>query len=114
MTRIERRAGGDLNAELLEELVEDAHDAEVTADDAASAAEFIAEDPIDLAKLQKEIAELEDCIPGARSIGVDTKSRALSKAMEIGFGQMAAMTPPAPRKAVIFTESCRTQTYSKE
>ena len=45
---------------------------------------------------------------------MDTKSLTLLKALEIGFEQMAGMSPPAPRKAVIFTESRRTQTFLKE
>jgi SNF2 family DNA or RNA helicase len=108
-------AGDDLDAELLDELLEDAEDAEVTADDAEAPEENpAADEPIDPVKLKKEIAELEDYIRWARSIGVDTKSHALLKALEIGFAQMAAMNPPAPQKAVIFTESRRTQTFLKE
>ena len=45
----------------------------------------------------------------ARAIGIDTKARALLKALDIGFEQMA-MTGAA-RKALIFTESRRTQEY---
>jgi hypothetical protein len=47
----------------------------------------------------------------ARRIGVDTKSQTLLKALEIGFQQMA--TTGAARKALIFTESRRTQDYLK-
>jgi superfamily II DNA/RNA helicase len=43
----------------------------------------------------------------ARRIGVDTKSQTLLKALEIGFEQMA--TTSAARKALVFTESRRTQ-----
>ena len=106
-------AGDDLDGELLDELLEDAEDAEISTDEKTPAAETAAE-PIDPAKLKKEIAELDDYIRWSRSIGVDTKSRALLKALDIGFGQMATMNPPAPRKAVIFTESRRTQTFLKE
>lgn len=45
----------------------------------------------------------------ARGISVDTKARALHKALEIGFGKMAEMD--AAQKAVVFTESRRTQQY---
>lgn len=68
--------------------------------------------PIDWKKLNAEIDELERYIQWARSIGVDTKTRSLLQALEIGFGRMAEMG--AAQKAVIFTESRRTQTYLKE
>lgn len=106
-------AGDELDGDLLDELLEDAEDAEISEDEAPTETE-ITEQPIDPAKLKKEIAELEDYIRWARSIGVDTKSLALLKALEIGFEQMAGMSPPAPRKAVIFTESRRTQTFLKD
>lgn len=108
-------AGDPLDADLLDELLEDAEDAEISADEEIEATpEAPAAEPIDPAKLKKEIAELDDYIRWARSIGVDTKSRTLLKALEIGFAQMAAMNPPAPRKAVIFTESRRTQAFLKD
>ena len=64
---------------------------------------------IDRQKLEAELAELERFSIWARSIGTDTKSRALVKALEIGFSRMAEMG--ANRKALIFTESRRTQQY---
>ncbi len=106
-------AGDELDGDLLDELLEDAEDAEVSEDEVPTEI-CTTEQPIDPAKLKKEIAELEDYIRWARSIGVDTKSLTLLKALEIGFEQMTSMSPPAPRKAVIFTESRRTQTFLKE
>jgi hypothetical protein len=106
-------AGDELDSDLLDELLEDAEDAEISEDEVSSEPE-ISEQPIDPAKLKKEIAELEDYIRWARSIGVDTKTLTLLKALEIGFEQMTGMSPPAPRKAVIFTESRRTQVFLKE
>ena len=47
----------------------------------------------------------------ARGIGTDTKTGTLRNALEIGFEQMAKTG--AQRKALIFTESRRTQTYLK-
>lgn len=67
---------------------------------------------IDLQKLEAEIMELEDYICQARSIGIDTKTRALLKALEIGFEKMEEMG--GAKKAVIFTESRRTQNWLKE
>jgi hypothetical protein len=106
-------AGDELDSDLLDELLEDAEDAEISEDEIALEIEPV-EQPIDPAKLKKEIAELEDYIRWARSIGVDTKTLTLLKALEIGFEQMTAMSPQAPRKAVIFTESRRTQVFLKE
>jgi len=67
---------------------------------------------IDKEKLEAEIAELNQYINWARSIGVDTKSRALLKALEIGFAEMKKIG--AAEKAVIFTESRRTQSFLKD
>jgi hypothetical protein len=69
-------------------------------------------DRIDRQKLREEIAVLARLADEARSIRVDTKSRTLLKALETGFEQMAAVG--AARKAVIFTESRRTQEYLKQ
>ncbi|WP_245842437.1 helicase-related protein [Parageobacillus galactosidasius] len=62
-------------------------------------------------KLEAEIEELERYILWARSIQIDSKSRALLKALELGFEKMQEMQ--ANRKALIFTESRRTQEYLK-
>ena len=64
---------------------------------------------IDPVKLRGEIAELEQYLQLARNIREDEKSHALVKALEVGFERMAEMA--APRKAVVFTESRRTQDY---
>jgi len=68
-------------------------------------------EPIDRRKLQVEIDELKRLAAWARSIRADTKARALLKALEIGFEQMAGLG--ARRKALVFTESRRTQEYLK-
>jgi superfamily II DNA or RNA helicase len=61
--------------------------------------------------LAAEIDELGRYAHWARSIGIDTKSRSLLKALEVGFAEMAKMG--ANRKALVFTESRRTQDYLK-
>lgn len=66
---------------------------------------------IDRKLLNQEIAELAHLANWAKSIGTDTKTRSLLSALDIGFQQMA--TTGAQRKALIFTESRRTQTYLK-
>lgn len=70
-----------------------------------------AEPEIDLQKLGTEIEELTRYAQWARSIGIDTKSRSLLKALELGFAEMEKMG--AKRKALVFTESRRTQDYLK-
>lgn len=66
---------------------------------------------IDCQKLNAEISELDQYKAWAGGIGVDTKSRSLLQALEIGFSKMENME--ANRKALIFTESRRTQDYLK-
>ncbi|MCO6455106.1 MAG: DEAD/DEAH box helicase [Pirellulaceae bacterium] len=70
-----------------------------------------AEPEIDHQKLVGEIDELTRYAQWARSIGIDTKSRSLLKALELGFTEMDKMG--AKRKALVFTESRRTQDYLK-
>lgn len=67
---------------------------------------------IDRNKLREEIAILQQLATWARRIGIDTKTRTLLTAFDIGFEQMAATG--AGRKALIFTESRRTQEYLKQ
>ncbi|MBC8018205.1 MAG: DEAD/DEAH box helicase family protein [Verrucomicrobia bacterium] len=64
---------------------------------------------VDRKKLREEIDILSRLATWARSIGTDTKTSTLLNALEIGFEQMAAIG--AERKALIFTESRRTQDY---
>lgn len=65
----------------------------------------------DRAALAQEIADLESFSALATSITSNAKGKALLKALEVGFARMAGMSPPAPQKAIIFTESRRTQSY---
>ncbi|NOT00663.1 MAG: ATP-dependent helicase [Phycisphaerales bacterium] len=67
---------------------------------------------INRAKLDSEIEEVDRFIRWALGIGIDTKSRALHAALEIGLREMQKVG--AARKALIFTESRRTQAYLKE
>jgi len=66
---------------------------------------------IDRQRLDAEIADLDHLITWARSVQLDEKTRALVTALRLGFEQLAASG--ARRKAVIFTESRRTQEYLK-
>ncbi len=86
----------DLESDLVDEL-----EAE---DEAASAPAAV-----DLALLKSEIAELDHYIDLASKVREDQKSHALLRALDQGFERMGQMG--AARKAVIFTESRRTQEY---
>jgi hypothetical protein len=59
--------------------------------------------------IKAEIAELTAFIDAAQTLKTDTKALALLKALTLGFSKMAELG--APRKAIIFTESKRTQEY---
>ena len=61
------------------------------------------------AAITAEIAELTAFVDAAQALQTDTKAQALLKALNLGFGKMAELR--APRKAIIFTESKRTQEY---
>lgn len=93
----------DIEDELLDDILAD--DPEPELSEATAAA------PIDRSKLKEEIELLERLSARARGIPVDTKTETLLKALDIGFAQMAETG--AARKAVIFTESRRTQDYLK-
>jgi len=99
-----------LEDELLDEILEGAEEtlsSEQTVDDDNQQES----EKIDLARLEAEIEELSAYIRWAHSLGVDTKTRALLKAIEIGFSAMEDMG--AEKKVVIFTESRRTQSWLK-
>lgn len=102
------------NEEFMEELLE----AEELEDDyldeilEGTAEENEEDEPeIDRGQLEAEISELSRYAQWARSIGIDTKSRSLLKALDLGFVEMDRMG--ASRKALVFTESRRTQDYLK-
>jgi ERCC4-related helicase len=97
-------AEDDLEQDYLEEDAAEAEDALV--DDARIAEADSRPDP---SALLAEIAELTAFIDAARALQTDTKAQALLKALMLGFGKMAELG--APRKAIIFTESRRTQEY---
>jgi superfamily II DNA or RNA helicase len=103
----------EIDDDLLDELLEDEEDSLIEKD--TEPAEHNGRPPskqLDLQKLESEINELEDYIRWARSIGIDTKTKALLKALEIGFNKMEEMG--AAKKVVIFTESRRTQNWLKD
>lgn len=66
---------------------------------------------VNSARLDEEITELEQYIGWARAIETDGKTKQLLTALETGFREMEKMG--AEHKAIIFTESRRTQEYLK-
>lgn len=67
---------------------------------------------IDKKKLSAEIKELEHFISLAQNISCDSKSQALLKALKEAFERLPSLG--ANQKALIFTESTRTQQYLKD
>ena len=61
------------------------------------------------AAISSEIEELTAFIDSARALHTDTKALALLKGLALGFSKMVELG--GPRKAIIFTESRRTQEY---
>lgn len=68
--------------------------------------------PEELAEIEAEIEELRACSHLANSIRRNAKGAALLTALKTGFAEMEKQG--ARRKAIIFTESRRTQEYLKE
>lgn len=102
-------AGEEMEDDLLDESLLDNVQDEDSEEETDS--EEQPEQTVDPQKLRAEIEELNRYAKWARSIGVDTKSRELLKALDTGFSEMEKMG--ARRKAVVFTESRRTQAYLK-
>jgi hypothetical protein len=94
----------EFDSDLLDEILNDG-------DDSISESEEDEATPIDYRKLREEIETLRHLATWARGIGTDTKAKALLTAIERGFEQMTSTG--ASRKALIFTESRRTQEYLK-
>jgi superfamily II DNA/RNA helicase len=93
-----------------EEIEHDLLDEIISSDDQPPALEE-APPPSDRQKWREEIDSRQRLATWARGMGTDTKTETLLAALGIGFEQMA--TTGAARKALIFTESRRTQEYLK-
>ena len=70
------------------------------------------EDEIDVPRLKEEIETVEGFIDKARHIKEESKAKALLIALEQSFDKLREMG--ANRKALIFTESTKTQAYLRE
>ncbi|HLH79416.1 MAG TPA: SNF2-related protein [Chthonomonas sp.] len=102
----------EIEEDLLDEILDPPSSDEETQQRLMNEVSLPVEPALDRQKLLAEIDELTRYAQWARSIGIDTKARALIKALEIGFKKMTEMG--AAQRAVIFTESRRTQAYLKE
>ncbi len=89
----------DLDEDVLEELIE-----EMEAETSLA--------PVTVKDLSEEIAELERIIQLGKTLGLETKMKAMTEALQIGFSQMKERG--ASEKALIFTESRRTQDALKD
>ncbi|MDP2180999.1 MAG: SNF2-related protein [Actinomycetota bacterium] len=96
-------AGEEVEEELLEEFFgEEVGDLDESPDGEQA-------EQIDRVRLAEEIVELDRLAGWARSITEDTKARALLTALSSGFAKLGELG--AQRKALVFTESRRTQDY---
>lgn len=93
------------------DLIDDSDEIELYAADEETAYCPDSEEAVDLERLKAEINLLQSFIDKAKTIRVDSKSAALLKALEKSF-EMQAETG-GERKALIFTESTKTQEYLK-
>ena len=86
------------------------------ADEAADAGydeeEMFGGDEIDVPRLKEEIKTIEGFIEKAKSIKAESKSKALLVALEESFTKLQEQG--AERKALIFTESTKTQAFLRE
>ncbi|MDG1582961.1 SNF2-related protein [Pseudomonas sp. GOM6] len=105
-------AEDDLEQDYLEEEAGEAEDdaEELTPEPAECSKPDLSKDSQTVrAAITAEIEELTAFVDAAQALQTDTKAQALLKALALGFGKMAELN--APRKAIIFTESKRTQEY---
>ncbi|NBO41628.1 MAG: DEAD/DEAH box helicase [Betaproteobacteria bacterium] len=92
----------EIEEDLLDEILNEGEDDQ---------SELVDPAKLDRKRLNDEIDELDRLVAWAQGIGTDTKTTALLQALEVGFNAMSKTN--ANRKALIFTESKRTQEYLK-
>ncbi|MDQ2667268.1 MAG: DEAD/DEAH box helicase [Gemmatimonadota bacterium] len=102
----------DVLDELADEWTEDGADARASASSAAPDPTISPNADVSAALAAEELAELRHFAELAEAIRNNTKGEALLRVLETAFAQTAALG--AARKAVIFTESRRTQQYLLE
>ncbi len=111
------RLVGDLDDEYLGEILNEfePNEAEEVDDDEQTPSQETPLQPVRIInreKLQREIDEINRLADIARGIAVDGKTKKLIEALDVGFSAITAQG--AKRKALIFTESRRTQRYLRD
>lgn len=115
LERLQKKLNGDesCDEDLAETLIEQDEleddyldEQEVESDEEKQADEMEPEEKRDL---QAEVLEIQSFIQQSQSLITDTKADALLTALDLGFAKMGEHN--GPRKAIIFTESKRTQQY---
>jgi len=91
-------SGDDFDPDLLDEILDEAED---------NATQPSQLPEISITSLLEEIRDLEKLIAQGLRIGIETKTQALTTALQLGFTKMAEET--AAERALVFTESRRTQ-----
>lgn len=86
-------------------------DFEISSDDEYEIEEEKKLTEVDIQRINKEIAELHQMLELAHSVKTETKAKNLLTALDVAFSKVAQIG--GNRKALIFTESCRTQEYLK-
>ncbi len=104
--RRDRRGGLFLDDDLTSEEIEEAEEIEAVAFGPGANASF---DPTLRERITAEIAELQSIAALARSITVNQKAVKLEEALDQGFARLQEIG--APQKAIIFTDSTKTQEY---
>lgn len=96
----------DFDPDLLQAYSEDQEDWEETSEESPKAD---GREEINPEHLKQEVDELNSCLKLLQDLNVDTKLSHLKNALQTGFAEMRKLG--AKHKAVIFTESRRTQEY---
>lgn len=96
--------GDDLTSEELEE----AEEIEADNPPVGGARSGAADSPL-MEAMKAEVAELREYAAFARSITINQKAAGLAEAIDLGFERLRALG--APEKAIIFTDSTKTQEY---
>lgn len=100
----------DLETDYLEEDLQETREIDNVVSDDLAAPDSMAAGPEQKKQaIRQELVELNEIIALAQGLSGDTKAQSLLTALKHGFSNMAELG--APRKAIIFTESKRTQEY---
>ncbi|MBH0130558.1 SNF2-related protein [Salinibacterium sp. NK8237] len=104
--RRDARGGLFLDDDLTSDEIEEAEEIH---EDAFGPGSDVAPDPTLRQRIEAEVAELREFARLARSITVNRKAAKLGEALDQGFARLKEIG--APQKAIIFTDSTKTQEY---